>query len=117
MSEQVEFDFGPVDPLTAALRERDRRALYRKGDPDTSRDAALRVDVTALEAMVLKAIRAHGRAGVTGKELAEQFSEYPYSSITARPKALKDKGLVVSTGERRDGAYVLVTVEFVEESR
>jgi hypothetical protein len=92
--------------------------LYRADALDTSRDAAESIDVTRLENLVLGAIRRAGIYGVTQSELLEQFPDFSYSSITARPSALKRKGLIVDSGVRRQGKSsrsqaVLVAAEFV----
>ena len=67
--------------------------------------------------MVLNAIRQSKRKGMTQDELLRKFQAYSYSSITARPAALKRKGLIVDSGERRLGRStrkqaVLVAAEF-----
>lgn len=95
-----------------------RSFLYRKNAPDTSINAAEKLDVKGLEEMVLRAIREAGPTGATQGELLAKFQEYPYSSITARPSALKRKGLVYDSGLRRSyGASrpqaVLLAVENV----
>ena len=76
--------------------------LVRTNDPDTSHAAAASIDATKLEEMVYQAI-ANSPDGVTADELLARFPGYSYSSITARPAALKRKGLVKDTGERRPG--------------
>lgn len=78
--------------------------LYRTDAIDTSVKAAESVDVNRLESLVLAVIRGAGRRGITQGELLGIFDNYAYSSITARPSALKRKGLVVDSGERRVGA-------------
>lgn len=93
--------------------------LYRADASDTSRDAAESIDVNRLENMVLTAIRNAGLYGVTQSELLEQFPDYSYSSITARPSSLKRKGLIFDSGSRRQGKSsrsqaVLVAAEFFE---
>lgn len=87
-SEQLSFDSVP---------------LYRNGAPDTSVQAGLSLNVTALEQIVYDAIRNAGNRGMTADELLQLFPDYSYSSITARPASLKRQGLVVDTGERRPG--------------
>ena len=77
--------------------------LVRKKDPDTSRIAAMSVDTKGLEQMVFSAIKAHGEYGCISDQVLNQFSDLPYSSVTARYKALMDKGLIEDTGERRSG--------------
>lgn len=91
--------------------------LYRTDAIDTSVKAAESIDVTRLESLVLAAIKGSGFRGITQGELLGMFENYSYSSITARPSALKRKGLVVDTGERRYGASgrgqaVLVAKEY-----
>lgn len=77
--------------------------LHRASGPATSASAAHSVDATALEVMVLTAIEEAGAAGLTADELLERFSEYSYSSITARPAALKRKGMIADSGRKRRG--------------
>lgn len=77
--------------------------LFRRNASDTSVEAALSIEVNKLEGMVLNAIKSAGHKGMTQQELIEKFSNYSYSSITARPSALKRKGLIVDSGERRVG--------------
>jgi hypothetical protein len=81
----------------------DPKTLVRTEDPDTSHQAAARVDSTKLEQMVYEAIRAFGHKGCISDELLQLFPTYPYSSITARYRALMDKGYIEDTGERRQG--------------
>jgi len=93
------------------------KELFRRNASDTSIEAALSIEVTQLERMVLSAIKSAGNQGMTQQELIEKFSNYSYSSITARPSALKRKGLIVDSGERRVGKSgrkqaVLVSSEF-----
>jgi hypothetical protein len=87
------FDLPPTPP----------RTLYRATDPDTSRAAAESIEVTGLEQMVYEAICRVGREGRTQDELLILFHTYSYSSITARPAALKRKGLIGYSGEKRAG--------------
>jgi hypothetical protein len=92
------------------------RELFRRNASDTSIEAAESIDVSKLEGMVLNAIRAAGAKGMTQTELLAKFPSYSYSSITARPSALKRKGLVEDSGLRRPSANgrnqtVLVAVQ------
>ena len=80
------------------------RELFRRNASDTSIQAAESIDVTKLEGMVLNAIRSAGANGITQDELLRKFSGYSYSSITARPSALKRKGLIQDSGLRRQSA-------------
>ena len=78
------------------------RKLHRRDDPDTSRVAAHSVDTTTLEQMVYDAIKAH-RDGCIANNLLDQFPDFAYSSITARFKALQDKGLIICGPDKRPG--------------
>lgn len=87
------FDQPPTPP----------RTLVRKQDPETSHTAAHTIDASRLEAMVLEDIEQAGNYGITQDELILLHPEFSYSSITARPAALKRKGLIFDSGERRKG--------------
>lgn len=80
----------------------DPKILVRNQDPDTSHAAALTVDSTRLEQMVYEAICSYPN-GCISDQLLERFSSFPYSSITARYRALLDKGFIEDTGERKPG--------------
>lgn len=69
----------------------------------TSSDALESIDVPRLEALVLSVIRDAGPRGVTADELLARFPTMAYSWVTARPAALKRKGLVADSGGRRPG--------------
>ena len=77
--------------------------LHRADSPDTSRAAAHSVDTTKLEQQVLTAVRSFGSAGCIQDQVLEVFDGYPYSSVTARFRALLDKHYIEDTGERRPG--------------
>jgi hypothetical protein len=79
------------------------KKLVRKNDPDTSHEAASGVDTTRLEMMVFEAIKSFGSAGCISDQILCQFSTFPYSSITARYRALMDKGFIEDTGQRLPG--------------
>ena len=81
----------------------DPKHLVRPDDPDTSHEAAEHVDTTRLEQMVYEAIKGFGERGCISDEVRAKFSGYPYSSITARYRALLDKGYIEDTGQRRQG--------------
>jgi hypothetical protein len=74
--------------------------LVRKEDPTTSHQAAQAVDTTKLEQMVYEAIKSHPD-GCISDEILEMYPNYPYSSITARYRALLDKDLIEVTGVKR----------------
>jgi len=83
----------PTDPHT----------LHRTNDPDTSRDAAYSVDTTKLEALVFNTIKRFSRGGCIQDDVLKKLPGYPYSSVTARFRALLDKSLIEDTGDRRPG--------------
>jgi hypothetical protein len=74
--------------------------LARREDPTTSHQSAQAVDTTKLEQMVYEAIKSHPE-GCISDEILEMYPNYPYSSITARYRALLDKGFIEVTGVRR----------------
>jgi hypothetical protein len=53
--------------------------------------------------MVYEAIKTFGDKGCISDQIRAMYPHYPYSSITARYRALLDKGFIVDTGERRKG--------------
>lgn len=81
----------------------DPKTLVRPQDPDTSHKAANAVDTTKLERMVYESIAKFPNGCISDQILA-MFPSYPYSSITARYRALLDKGFIEDTGERRAGS-------------
>lgn len=96
--------------------------LARTDDPDTSHAAAASINTTDLETLVLNAIDAAGPRGMTQDELLAAFPGLSYSSVTARPAALKRKGFVVATDGKRKGSSgraqtVLVARHHAQEVR
>ena len=73
--------------------------LVRKEDPVTSHQAAQVVDSAKIESMVYEAIKGFPDGCISDDVLA-MFPQYPYSSITARYRALLDKGFIEITGTR-----------------
>jgi hypothetical protein len=74
--------------------------LVRNQDPTTSHQAAQVVDTTKLESLVYEAIKSHPD-GCISDEILAMYPNYPYSSITARYRALLDKGFIEVTGVKR----------------
>jgi hypothetical protein len=74
--------------------------LVRKEDPATSHQAAQLVNSTKLEQMVYEAIKSFPD-GCISDEILQMYSQYPYSSITARYRALLDKDLIEVSGVKR----------------
>ena len=81
----------------------DPKLLVRRDDPDTSHQAAQKVDSTRLEQLVYEAIKSYGAVGCISDQILETFPHLPYSSVTARYKALMQKGFIEDTGERKAG--------------
>ena len=79
------------------------KKLVRSTDPDTSHAAAEAVDTSRLERLVYEAIKTFGDKGCISDQIRAMYPHYPYSSITARYRALLDKGFIVDSGERRKG--------------
>ncbi len=73
--------------------------LHRKDSPETSREAAQGVDTTKLEQIVYEAIKGFPN-GCISDEVLEALSDYRYSSITPRYRALLDKGFIEITGTK-----------------
>jgi hypothetical protein len=73
--------------------------LHRKDNPETSVDAAHGVDTKKMEQMVYEAIKGFPD-GCISDEILEMYPDYPYSSITARYRALLDKGYIEIIGTR-----------------
>ncbi len=74
--------------------------LARREDPTTSHQAAQAVDSTKLEQMVYEAIKSFPD-GCISDEILAMYPNYPYSSITARYRALLDKGFIEVSGVKR----------------
>ena len=74
--------------------------LARRKDPTTSHQAAQGVDSTKLEQLVYEAIKSFPD-GCISDEILEMYPNYPYSSITARYRALLDKGFIEVSGVKR----------------
>lgn len=77
--------------------------LVRNNASDTSFAAANSIDCSLLEGKILQAIKEAGQYGMTADELRNKFPNLSYSSVTARPSALKAKGLIQDSGRRRAG--------------
>lgn len=109
------FDQEPYqqpESVKKAIAELDRAApladpaLARNTDPQTSHDAAHRVDTNRLEGMVMRALE-HGAKN--SKEIAE-FLGVDKWSISPRMAPLVKKGLVMDSGIRRGKSIVWIKV-------
>ena len=76
--------------------------LIRREAPETSVVAGTTVDTKTLEEIVYEVIRSHPEGCISDEVLAE-LNHMPYGSVTGRYAALKRKGLVVTTEEKRLG--------------
>jgi hypothetical protein len=74
--------------------------LFRKNDPQTSFEAAEKVDTTKMEKLVYEAIKSYGDNGCISDQILAMFPTMPYSTITARYKALLEKGYIEISGTR-----------------
>lgn len=78
------------------------RKLVRREAPQTSIDAAKQVPTTHLEQLVYDTI-AMFPDGCIQDEVLAVLSDKPYSSVTARFRALLDKGYIEDTGRTKAG--------------
>lgn len=88
--------FNPTPDLFAPARSRAR-------DPQTSRDAAERVNVTKDEASIIQALMMFGP--MTTAECATKLNR-PRENISARFRPMERAGKISETGERRNGSMV-----------
>ena len=81
--------------------------LYRKDSPQTSVDAAMSTNTETLEEIVYKILVDSGSKGMISDEVRDvcqkKYNIHSYSSVTARYRALYDKGFLAYTGEKRKG--------------
>ena len=74
----------------------------RRSDPETSKQAALSLDPTETERIVLEVIRLFPEGCIFDEILAE-LPSFREGSISPRLKPLTKKGLIEETGELRKG--------------
>ena len=89
--------------MTDAIQATPSYKLHRTDAPDTSVEAAQHVDTPRMALMVLRVVAAHGDSGCVQDDVIRRLVLCPYSSVTARFKALLDDKLIALTGERRKG--------------
>lgn len=92
------------------------KKLVRRKDPKTSQDAAKSVNTSNMEQIVYEVIAKYPQGCIQDEVLAQLVS-YPYSTVTARFRALLDKGYIIDTGLTRPGKSgkkqrVLIIKEF-----
>ena len=97
--------------------------LHHKDGPETSKIAAHAVDTTTWEEMVYQVVCGFGSKGCIQDEVLDKMKELagqvPYSTVTARFKALSDKDLIRYKGTTRKGksgrpSRVRVATKFYE---
>ena len=76
------------------------KKLVRRYDPATSYEAATSIDSKTLELMVYQAIKSYGAAGCISDDIRAMYPHLPYSSVTARYKALLENGLIEIIGSK-----------------
>jgi hypothetical protein len=84
------------------LRQIVNRGLYRKTDPETSKEAGASVDISKLEQIVLDVIKSFPD-GCISQDVELALPHIRTSSVTPRFNTLLKKGLIVATGEKRPG--------------
>lgn len=77
--------------------------LVRNEDPITSHEAAESVDVNRMERKVYEVIKRYGAEGAISDQVLFVLEHYGYSTVTARYKQLKEKGLVKTDHRKRKG--------------
>lgn len=85
------------------LAETPAYKLTRKYDPETSHQAGESLDVSAMELIVYQTIVSFGEDGCISDQVQAMLPAYGYSTVTARYKQLKEKGLVVVDDRKRKG--------------
>ncbi|HYE58156.1 MAG TPA: hypothetical protein VD948_06605 [Rhodothermales bacterium] len=97
---------------TVVLDAPTSQAPFVKGS-ETSEAAAKKISrgLNEKQGMVYLRIRSFGERGQTDAELTDYFVGVGWSPNTARPRRieLRDRGLIVDSGRRRDGSTVWVT--------
>jgi len=79
------------------------KKMARGTDPDTSHDAAEKVDTARLERMVYEVICMYPN-GCTSDQIMRHFPRHGVQTISPRYAPLIRKGLIYDTGERRPGS-------------
>lgn len=80
--------------MTQDLFDTPAYKLYRKEDPETSKEAAKSLGVSEMESVVASTIRDFGAAGCISDQVVDALPHHRYSTITARYKQLKEKGII-----------------------
>lgn len=91
-----------LDLFAASSFGTNPRKMARNTDPDTSHDAAEKVDAARLERMVYEVICMYP-LGCTSDQIMKHFPNHGVQTISPRYAPLLRKGLIYDTGERRPG--------------
>jgi hypothetical protein len=79
------------------------KMMVRTTDPDTSIEAAEKIDSTKLEQMVYEVIAKYPK-GCIADNIQKHFPNHGVQTISPRYAPLIRKGLIEDTGERRKGS-------------
>lgn len=97
------FQEAPQRKKRKYVRKTEPRAMVRRTDPDTSRAAANTIDATALEQRVYEVICSFPN-GCISDDIVRLIPEHGVQTVSPRYAKLIQKGFIVDTGERRQGA-------------
>ena len=97
------FEEAPQRKKRKYVRKTEPRAMVRRTDPDTSRAAANTIDATALEQRVYEVICSFPN-GCISDDIVRLIPEHGVQTVSPRYAKLIQKGFIVDTGERRQGA-------------
>jgi len=105
--------YGDHDDAKAAGPELPMFPMSRKGDPETSKEAAgaVRPHLSALHAKVLVAFLFRGRMTAKDAEQLDCFAGLSPSTVRKRVSELEAAGLLEPTGEKRDRCRVMRVVD------
>jgi hypothetical protein len=99
---QKDQDNKTFDLFAAPSFGTNAREMARNTDPDTSHEAAEKVDAARLERMVYEVICMYP-SGCTSDQIMRHFPSHGVQTISPRYAPLLRKGFVYDTGERRLG--------------
>jgi len=85
----------------------DPHHIIRRDAPDTSIAAGHAVDTKTDERIAFGFYCCSGKNGLTSKELAYRMQK-PLNAISGRITALRDKGLIEDSGQRRGKCRIMV---------
>ena len=82
------------------LTEMVNKGFARNTDPQTSKEAAVTVNVSSMEQTVLDVIKSYPKGCIT-EQIEWDLPDVRISSISPRIRPLINKGLIIDTGEKR----------------